>query len=103
MDHAPRFQEYDEILINNDLPPLTVKISRPWSSGSLSTEASRRRAQRGTQTRPNVPVRETNNPSNAEPSESVVRELTEHQLLLLPSGAQAYALGQKEWSEAPLD
>ena len=107
VDGSTRFHEYDDILINNDWAFYTITVptqlppERVSHKDFIGDDYSMPRKAR-TQS-PNITVYETIYPPNAEPSAPVVRELTEHQMLLLCPDAMAYALRQKEWSEVPLD
>ena len=107
IDGSARFHQYDDILINNDWAFYTTPVPRPLSpepvshKDFMSDDYAMPRQER--RLRPHIPVYETNNPPNAGPSAPVVRELTEHQMLLLCPDSLAYALRRKEWSEVPLD
>lgn len=84
-------------MVSESLSPDSASSNKDFIGNDYAMPHKERRL------RPHIPVYETNNPPNAEPSAPVVRELTEHQMLLLCPDAMAYALRQKEWSEVPLD
>lgn len=93
IDDSNRFQEYDDILVNNDWSFHTTEEIRPRPPRRVNDPYLRRP---GPSTWPEGPAYRAN---NAEPSGPVVGELTEHQLLLLCPDVLAYALRHKEWSK----
>lgn len=99
-DYSDRFQEYDNIFINNDRSFHTTEDTRQRRTELGSNDAVI--SWQETQKRPSVNEYQRTEAPDAEPSGPVVRELTEHQLLLLCPDALAYALRYKQWSEALL-
>lgn len=100
-DYSDRFQEYDDIFINNDRSFHTTEDTRqrPTEPGSNDAVIS----WQGTQKWSNFNDYQDPEAPDVEPSGPVVRELTEHQLLLLCPDALAYALRYKQWILISLD
>ena len=96
IDGSDRFQEYDDILVNNDCSFHITDEIRPRPPRRVDPYPRRPRPT----TWPENTGYRGNKTLNAEPSGPVVGELTEHQLLLLCPDALAYALRHKEWSKA---
>ncbi|CAI7628266.1 unnamed protein product [Penicillium viridicatum] len=100
-DFSDRFQAYDDILINNNRSFHTTEDTRQRTTELGSNDAVINWQDGHNFISTNV-YQNTEAPV-VEPSGPVVRELTEHQLLLLCPDALAYALRYKQWILLSLD
>ncbi|KAJ5658517.1 uncharacterized protein N7484_002166 [Penicillium longicatenatum] len=112
-DYSDLFKDYDNITVNDDRSFNTrqeaqqqffrnIDDSRPISPGRHSNVAVNGWDDNGRRWSPG-PALEINDMDGGEFIDSVVDELTEHQLLLLCPEALAYALKHKQWILISLD
>ncbi|CVL07341.1 related to TOB3 (member of AAA-ATPase family) [Fusarium proliferatum] len=106
-EYSDRFREYDGILINNDRSFYTTKgtqnrlanqKSRPAKSDDAVVNQERLQVWLD-----DVPEHLSPKACRAEAGDSVVQQLTEHQLLLLCPDVLAYGLRRKHWKSVPSD
>ncbi|KAG4292850.1 hypothetical protein FPRO06_12338 [Fusarium proliferatum] len=106
-EYSDRFREYDGILINNDRSFYTTKgtqnrlanqKSRPAKSDDAVVNQERLQVWLD-----DVPEHLSPKAFRAEAGDSVVQQLTEHQLLLLCPDVLAYGLRRKHWKSVPSD
>ncbi|CZR44597.1 uncharacterized protein FPRO_14350 [Fusarium proliferatum ET1] len=106
-EYSDRFREYDGILINNDRSFYTTQgtqnrpanqKSRPANSNDAVVNQERLQVWLD-----DVPEHLSPKAFHAEAGDSVVQQLTEHQLLLLCPDVLAYGLRRKHWMRISLD
>ncbi|RKL44118.1 hypothetical protein BFJ72_g3851 [Fusarium proliferatum] len=106
-EYSDRFREYDGILINNDRSFYTTQgtqnhpanqNSRPANSNDAVVNQERLQVWLD-----DVPEHLSPKAFHAEAGDSVVQQLTEHQLLLLCPDVLAYGLRRKHWMRISLD
>ncbi|PNP80998.1 hypothetical protein FNYG_05465 [Fusarium nygamai] len=105
-EYSDRFREYEEILVNNDRSFYTTQDTQNRPANQKSRQASNDAVvnQERLQVWLNdVPEHRSPSAIRAEASDSVVQQLTEHQLLLLCPDVLAYGLRRKHWMLISLD
>ncbi|KAF5625449.1 AAA family ATPase [Fusarium sp. NRRL 25303] len=106
-EYSDRFREYDGILINNDRSFYTTQVTQNRPANQKSRPANSNDAvvnqERLQVWLDDVPEHLSPKAFRAEAGDSVVQQLTEHQLLLLCPDVLAYGLRRKHWMLISLD